>query len=41
MKCPGCGEWFDMRELGEVVKHVHEADFDISSIEDGSNNEPA
>jgi hypothetical protein len=18
MKCPGCGEWFDMRDLGQV-----------------------
>ena len=24
MKCPGCGEWFDMRDLGEVIEHMHE-----------------
>jgi uncharacterized C2H2 Zn-finger protein len=27
MKCPACGEWFDMRDLGQA--HVHDADFDI------------
>jgi hypothetical protein len=32
MKCPGCGEWFDMRDLGEVAKHVHDGDFEISEI---------
>jgi hypothetical protein len=32
---------FDMRELGEVVKHVHDGDFEIPSIEDGPSNEPA
>jgi hypothetical protein len=26
MKCPGCGEWFDMRDLGQVLAHVHEAE---------------
>jgi hypothetical protein len=26
MKCPGCGGWFDMRDLGEVVEHVHDQD---------------
>jgi hypothetical protein len=25
MKCPGCGRWFDMRDLGEVVEHIHDA----------------
>jgi hypothetical protein len=29
MKCPGCGEWFDMRELGEVIEHVHDAEIEI------------
>ena len=24
MKCPGCGQWFDMRDLGQVAKHVHD-----------------
>jgi hypothetical protein len=26
MKCPGCGEWFDMRDLDEVIEHVHDQD---------------
>jgi hypothetical protein len=30
MKCPGCGEWFDMPDLEEVAKHVHDEDFEIS-----------
>jgi hypothetical protein len=25
MKCPGCGRWFDMRDLGEVAEHIHDA----------------
>ena len=29
MKCPGCGEWFDMRDLGEVIEHVHDAEIEI------------
>jgi hypothetical protein len=26
---PGCGEWFDMRDLGEVLEHVHDAEVEI------------
>jgi uncharacterized C2H2 Zn-finger protein len=26
MKCPGCGQWFDMRDLSEVIEHVHDED---------------
>jgi hypothetical protein len=29
MKCPACGRWFDMRDLGQVLEHVHDAEFDI------------
>jgi uncharacterized C2H2 Zn-finger protein len=29
LKCPGCGEWFDMRDLGEVIEHVHDAEIEI------------
>ena len=25
MKCPAFGEWFDMRDLGEVFEHWHDA----------------
>ena len=24
MKCPGCDQWFDMRDLGQVIEHVHD-----------------
>lgn len=24
MRCPGCGVWFDMRDLGEVFEHIHD-----------------
>jgi CRISPR/Cas system type I-B associated protein Csh2 (Cas7 group RAMP superfamily) len=30
MKCPGCGEWFDMRDLGQVFTHVHNQGIEIS-----------
>jgi hypothetical protein len=29
MKCPGCGEWFDMRDLGQLLAHVHDAEIEI------------
>ena len=29
MKCPGCGEWFDMRDLAQVLSHVHDAEIEI------------
>ncbi len=28
-KCPACRHWFDMRDLGEVLAHVHDADIEI------------
>jgi hypothetical protein len=24
MRCPGCGGWFDMRDLGAVFEHIHD-----------------
>jgi uncharacterized C2H2 Zn-finger protein len=30
MKCPGCGQWFDMRDVGQVIEHVHDAEIEIS-----------
>jgi hypothetical protein len=24
MKCPACGQWFDMRDLGQVAEHIHD-----------------
>jgi hypothetical protein len=29
MKCPGCGEWFDMRDLARMLAHVHDAEIEI------------
>jgi hypothetical protein len=29
MKCPGCGQWFDMRDLSQVIQHVHDAEIEI------------
>jgi hypothetical protein len=26
MKCPDCGEWFDMRDLDQLLAHVHDAE---------------
>jgi hypothetical protein len=33
VKCPGCGRWFDMRDLGQVRDHIHDADFEIEGNE--------
>jgi hypothetical protein len=30
MKCPSCGEWFDMRDLAQVLEHVHDQEIEIS-----------
>ena len=30
MKCPGCREWFDMRDLDQILQHVHDAEIEIS-----------
>jgi uncharacterized C2H2 Zn-finger protein len=29
MKCPGCGEWFDLRDLGQIIRHVHDPEIEI------------
>ena len=29
MKFPGCGEWFDMRDLDQLLAHVHDAEIEI------------
>ena len=28
-ECPACGEWFDMRDLGQVIEHVHDAEIEV------------
>ena len=25
LKCPVCNQWLDMRDLGQVLEHVHDA----------------
>lgn len=32
MRCPGCGKWFDMRDLGQVMDHIHDAEIEIVEI---------
>jgi hypothetical protein len=34
MKCPGCGQWFDMRDLKQVAEHIHDGDFEIEKSRD-------
>jgi len=29
MKCPCCGEWFDVRDLNQLLAHVHDAEIEI------------
>jgi hypothetical protein len=30
MQCLGCGQWFDMRDLGQMLEHVHDAEVEVS-----------
>jgi hypothetical protein len=30
MRCPGCGQWFDMRKLDQALAHLHDGEFEIS-----------
>ncbi|WP_156041852.1 hypothetical protein [Bradyrhizobium sp. URHD0069] len=29
MKCPACGQWFDMRDLAQVVEHIHDGEIEV------------
>ena len=29
MKCPGCGQWFGMRALHQVLANAHDAEIEI------------
>jgi hypothetical protein len=31
-KCPGCGQWIDRRDLGQVFEHVHDAWDEIEEV---------
>ena len=33
MKCPGCGDLSDMRDLNRALAHLHDADIEISEGE--------
>ena len=32
-KCPGCGEWIDMRDLRQLFEHIHDASDEIESTQ--------
>jgi hypothetical protein len=34
MKCPACGQWPDMRDLGQIMAHVRDAELEISERSD-------
>jgi hypothetical protein len=29
MKCPGCGQWFDMRDLAQVADYIHDSEIEV------------
>jgi uncharacterized C2H2 Zn-finger protein len=29
MKCPACSQWFDMRDLAQVVEHIHDSEIEV------------
>jgi CRISPR/Cas system type I-B associated protein Csh2 (Cas7 group RAMP superfamily) len=29
MKRPGCGQWFDMRDLAQVMAHIHDQEVEV------------
>jgi hypothetical protein len=29
MKCPACSQWFDMRDLAQVVEHIHDSQIEV------------
>lgn len=31
MRCPECGQWFDMRDLVQMLAHVHDAEIEIGT----------
>ena len=33
-KCPGCGQWLDMRDLGQVFEHIHDAGGEVEMEEE-------
>jgi uncharacterized C2H2 Zn-finger protein len=33
MKCPACGQWFVMRDLAQVLAHVHDAEMRLVRVQ--------
>jgi hypothetical protein len=29
MKCPACSQWFDMRDLAQIVEHMHDSEIEV------------
>jgi hypothetical protein len=29
MKCPGCGQWFDMRDAAQMAEHIHDGEIEV------------
>lgn len=29
MKCPACSLWYDMRDLAQVVEHIHDDEIEL------------
>jgi hypothetical protein len=29
MKCPACSQWFDMRDLAQIVEHIHGDEIEV------------
>jgi hypothetical protein len=32
VKCPGCDQWLDMRDPGQVLEHVHGAEIEMIEL---------
>jgi len=29
MQCPACSKWLDMRDLAQVVEHIHDSEIEV------------
>jgi hypothetical protein len=29
MRCPACSQWFDMRDLAQVIEHIHDSEIEV------------
>jgi len=30
MKCPGCSQWFDVRDHAHVMAHIHDQEIELN-----------